>query len=31
METPTAPLLSLRRVSKVFGGVEALVDVDLLE
>ena len=29
METPTAPLLSLRRVSKVFGGVEALVDVDL--
>ena len=29
MEASTAPLLSLRRVSKVFGGVEALVEVDL--
>jgi D-xylose transport system ATP-binding protein len=29
METPVAPLLSLSRVSKSFGGVQALVDVDL--
>lgn len=29
MDAPTAPLLSLRGINKHFGGVQALVDVDL--